>query len=181
MKYERDNPLSHWVNFIDDQGKNKAAQVKDLPTDLKNMYIEEISLSIEQRKKYLHEFRLHAHKTATSMRDLTPYEIEAFKCYLNTQGITYDVNNFFEDNGEYDWYTDAIEVDTWIWTYNNISKFLIDIYGWPGDNQDGAIFDRANIVITNSDQSLTATKNCPLILQERLLSFEEVRQTQKFS
>lgn len=56
---------------------------------------------------------------------------------------------------------------------NHISKFLIDIYGWPGDNQDGAIFD--------SDQSLTATKNCPLILQERLLSFEEVRQTQKFS
>lgn len=103
-------------------------------------------------------------KTATEMDHLTESEKNQWKSFLNYnywEG-NYNPDNFFDfnqvDDMFYEGSMDDISVDIWEITLNNGSKLrLIDMYGWPGDNQAGAIFldSDPQILMTNSDTCLS--------------------------
>lgn len=94
-------------------------------------------------EKILAEFELVKEKWAYKMKDLTFEEIALVKIYLKLNNI----KNLFNDE---DWPTKEIVVREWRWR----DVILIDIFGYPGDNEDGAIFLDNKHVINNGDMDL---------------------------
>ena len=112
------------------------------------------------------EFVLKSAKVVDSMKDLTESEVKLFQQYLPKD--CGPVDNFFEGN---DWTTYHFQVIYWEWR----GQTLIDMNGWPGDNEDGAIFLNGKVVAKNGDQDLHSTDDTPAELRELLDDLQHVR------
>jgi hypothetical protein len=141
----------------------------------------------EERKlninKYLNEFNLLNHKTIHKMKDFKDDELFLWKIILREIYSGWDPNEnidsdlFGKDDYE-DHYNEEIQITKWIWKHDNKINILIDMYGYPGDNQSGGIFLNNKIVLINSDQEINSNKNTPKELIERISSFTHVRMQQ---
>jgi hypothetical protein len=106
-------------------------------------------------------FTLISAKYARSMQDLTEKEQELFYRYIAEHPEVPDDRkyDFFTADGP-TWTTDDVQILYWIYR----GELLIDINGWPGDNEDGCLFYQEKIVAWNRDQDLISLQSCPLEL-----------------
>ncbi|SNW62434.1 Hypothetical protein ORPV_530 [Orpheovirus IHUMI-LCC2] len=117
-------------------------------------------------------------KVATKMEDLTETEVKLWIQWLKT--FTDDVddykdNLFNEDNWEWEGYNDEIRVMIWEIISDDKTYKLIDMNGWPGDNESGAIFLNNEIIFTNRDTNLSHNDKTPKFLIDRKEDMEHVR------
>jgi hypothetical protein len=126
-------------------------------------------MSEEDSYEYLSEFTLKSAKRVTSMNELSETEIDLFRKYLEEEWDV--VEDFFGDD---DWSSDDLRVMEWQWK----DKTLLDINGWPGDNENGAIFMDGKIIFTNGDQDFSETEGCPNELRDRMGDFCHLRRFQ---
>jgi hypothetical protein len=89
-----------------------------------------------------------------------------FKKYLEIDWGT--IGDFFNDK---DWYSPKVRIMEWQWD----NKILIDINGWPGDNENGAILMNNEIMFTNGNQNLDIINDSPIELRERMDDLAHLR------
>ena len=152
IPYDPTNPLTFSTGY---------AQVKDLPPAERDAFVRAHYQEQEQLRRYLPEFRFVNRKRVTSIGEMTPLEREQWMRFLrdNDSEILGHIqgNDFFHPQEEdyYEGYNDELYIDTWEWRSPSGPVILTDIYGWPGDNQSGAVFIGREPVFTNSDTNLT--------------------------
>jgi len=114
----------------------------------------------ENERKYVHEFDILSWKMATNMEDLTPEEITIWKDWLkyHVGKNTFIPEDLFSRSEYWDGYEKEVQVRYWSWTHDGQVDTLIDINGWPGDNECGPIIMNGQIVFENSDQDLFSTE-----------------------
>lgn len=109
----------------------------------------------------LEDFTLISVKYAYSLKELTQEERKLLLQYIQYDIGVEDNYDFFEGD---DWMTDTVVVYKWQWK----DKILLDIFGYPGDNENGCIYLDDEIVIINDDMDLVATDLCPEELKDTI-------------
>lgn len=107
-------------------------------------------------------FNIISTKWVKSMNQLTKDEVDLIKKYL-LKIMDLEANDFFSDDD--DWLTDDIRIIYWQWQ----DKVLMDMVGFPGDNEDGCVFLNGEIIILNGDGDLNFTEECPNNLDVKIL------------
>lgn len=136
---------------------------------------------------YQTEFELLSCKTIFRLEDITPKEADLWMKHLVKEEFT-DVNvrTLFEplEGEEYfenEYNLDELVIRRWKWTHDGCDHILLDINGYPGDNESGCIAFDGEPLLSNSDQSLTklefndATPAHAILFKDRISFFETLR------
>lgn len=129
----------------------------------------------ENYKESMEEFKVISAKWCRSMNDLNIGETQLILKYIREYIADVDDNYNFFDND--DWCVQDIQIVYWEWK----GKILVDINGFPGDNEDGCIFSDGDIVIINGDRDLVPTKICPLMLADQIPNLSHLRSNGDFN
>ena len=177
-QYNHRDPLTFWSGRV---------QVKDLPPEERDAFVRNYHEEQDQIKKHLPEFRFVSRKRAKFINEMTELEQKQWMTFLQRENAEVlehiQGNDFFTlDNDDYyEGYNDELYIDTWEWSVSNLYQQVVitltDIYGWPGDNQHGAVFIGEVPVFTNSDTRLTVIEGTPYtpILREREKSLSHLK------
>lgn len=119
----------------------------------------------------MEDFNIISSKSAYHMNELTSNEINLILKYIRQYVFNAPDNYNFFENDDCNWIAHDVHFTYWQWK-NNV---LIDMNGFPGDNEDGCIFLNGDVVILNSDRNLIATEICPSELQKSMLLLDHLR------
>jgi len=134
-------------------------------------------------------FQLRNFRVITSVDQMTPVEIQQWLSYLRFENLELAERmdedgsiNFFDPEYEgSEHYEEEIWIQEWEWRPSSEKCYpLTDIFCWPGDNQDGAIFmgDDLTPQCRNTDTNLYTDKGyikCDAYLKEILDDFGHLR------
>ena len=130
----------------------------------------------ERERTYLHEFDLKSCKFATKMSDLTENEVKLWRTWLEQDYlISDDITDLFDKTKYCDGYNEEIRVMYFQWSHDGKIDTLIDINGWPGDNESGAIFLNDDMIYTNGDQNISTLETTPKELRDRVDAYAHIR------
>lgn len=130
--------------------------------------------------KYLNEFDLLKYKSVTKMSDFTFKEEKMWRQTLDIiydgEGLSDGISDLFNEHDLFD--ERYVTIVEWSWKHNGKIDILIDLYGYPGDNQAGIIFMNDELVLINHDQEIGDTINSSDELIKRIPAFEHIRMQQ---
>lgn len=135
---------------------------------------------------YHHEFTLISSKWMFRLEDMTKLEQKLWSEYLERDGFRIDDMReiFTPFDGEQaihlneDVGTQELRVCTWNWIDSaGTSHTILDINGWPGDNESGVIAIDGEAIMTNGDQDLSLLEDIddPFNFSEREALFYYIR------
>ena len=126
---------------------------------------------------YLDEFKLKSGKVANSMADLTPYEIQLWREWFRSEGMTNidKVTNFFDPKWE--GFGGEIRVLRWTWRKGSRDLELIDMNNWLDKQEYGGIFLNKKLMFRNYDQNICAGKSFEYLTQ-RIFAFNRLRDSE---
>ncbi len=118
----------------------------------------------------MENFTLLSFRYIESMEELSEKERKLLFRFLSEEWCDLDdeYNVFSLDR---DWHTDLLCFAEW--QYQN--KVIIDVYGYPGDNEDGCLFLDDTIIAWVGDHDLGASEDCPPDLKELLPDLAHLR------
>lgn len=128
---------------------------------------------------FISEFELVKEIWITYKKDFKEKYIKLWEQIIEDNDVSNPEGNYFEkDNEEYiEGSISEIRIRKWIWKRKRgKEKILIDINGWPGDNEMGGIFLNDKMIFGNGDCNLGYVKESnEYRLERRMATFEHLR------
>lgn len=146
LPYDKSNPLTFC---------HGACQVKDLPADERDLFVNSFHEKQRTIAEQVTEFTFKSRKIAKKLEDMTDFERKQWMLFLEHDDAEISDEGFFNEAfEEFQGYNDQIYIDIWEWNHEGDIILITDMYGWPGDNQSGAVFIGMDMIFENSDTHL---------------------------
>lgn len=110
------------------------------------------------------QFKLKNARIINSVDEMSSSEKRQWTRYLRQIDMwTEDnIDDFFNPDLDKDYVVDELWIYEWEWNPTSEERHkLVDIFGWPGDNQDGGIFfsNHTNPIFLNGDTDIVPNSN----------------------